>query len=126
VGVPDSEGKLKPFLTHSAIAIAAAVALSACSTPSTVQGMAPATGESFAGTYYPGIYPRVTDHSSALTFVGSSMALCRGNTTGAGDMTFAIACDDGRTGTITFTGTATKATGTGTLGKDQVTMTMVP
>jgi hypothetical protein len=112
----------------TAAALALTSALGGCSNTITVFGRAPATGESFAGLYDPGPFGPETIGltGSPVRFTSSSGPQCEGKPSGDGahgGMTLAITCDDGRTGTLTFDGPA-PAQGTGTIGKDQVTMTL--
>ena len=107
----------------AAVAIALGGALGGCAEDVRVQGMAPATGESFAGLSDPGPFHAVAD--GALTFASSSGAVCQGqpiNPNGGG--TTPITCNDGRTGTISFSGGPKELTGKGKIGKDDVTMTL--
>ena len=111
----------------SLLAIAALV-LGGCSHATTLLGRAPATGEGFAGLYDPGPFGPVTGSlfTSPVHFTSGNGPNCEGKPTGTGSgggMTLAITCEDGRTGTITFDGPA-PASGTGTIGKDQVMMTL--
>ena len=114
------------------LAAVAALALGGCSSTITLTGRAPGTGESFAGLYDPGPFgPGLGAGAGGLMgspvrFTSSSGPHCEGKPSGAGSgggMTLAITCDDGRTGTMTFDGPA-PAHGTGTIGKDNVLMTL--
>jgi hypothetical protein len=109
-----------------ATAAVAALALGGCSNTITLFGHAPGTGESFAGLYDPGPFGPDGLTGSAVRLTSSSGPNCDGTPTGGGSgggMTLDIKCDDGRTGKITFDGPA-PAHGTGTIGKDQVEMTL--
>ena len=110
------------------LAATAALVLGGCSNATTLLGRAPATGEGFAGLYDPGPFGSVTGSpfTSPVRFVSGNGPNCEGEPSGAGSgggMTVAITCDDGRTGTIAFDGPA-PAHGTGTIGKDQVVMSL--
>lgn len=109
------------------LAAVAALVLGGCSNTITLTGRAPATGESFAGLYDPGPFVATGNlMGSPVLFTSSSGPHCEGKPSGAGSgggMTLAITCDDGRTGTMTFDGPA-PAHGKGTIGKDDVMMTL--
>jgi hypothetical protein len=102
--------------------------LGACSNTITLTGRAPATGESFAGLYDPGPFGPEAGGiiGTPVRFTSSSGPHCEGKPTGEGSkggMTMAITCDDGRSGTMEFDGPA-PAHGKGTIGKDEVLMTL--
>jgi len=106
----------------------AALVVGACSNTITLTGRATATNESFAGLFDPG--PLGPDSlglfDSPVRLTSSNGSHCEGKPTGGGakeGMTLAITCDDGRTGTIVFDGPA-PAHGKGTIGKDDVVMTL--
>jgi hypothetical protein len=110
------------------LAVTAAFALGACSNTITLTGRATASNESFAGLFDPG--PFGPDSlgllDSPVLFTSSNGPHCEGKPSGGGTkggMTLAITCDDGRTGTMTFDGPA-PAHGKGTIGKDDVVMTL--
>ena len=102
--------------------------LTACSTPSTIQGSDLSTGESFAGSYTPHDFSSMTTlyDNTPVVFASSSMTICQGKTRddAGGAMTLDVNCADGRSGSITFTGKPEQMTGTGKLGKDPVTFTL--
>jgi len=96
------------------------MALGGCSNAVTMTGIAPATGETFAGMQDPGPFGIGFDGlNSPMRFASSNGPICEGRP--SGEMTLAVTCADGRTGTLTFKG-APPTTGSGTVGKDQVTM----
>ena len=103
--------------------------LSACSTPSTLQGSNPSTGESFAGSYTSDPFTGVTMlyDNTPVVFASSTAAICQGNTHGdaASTLVMDVTCQDGRSGTISFTGGPVQMTGSGKLGKDPVTFTLL-
>jgi hypothetical protein len=110
------------------IAAVAILVLGGCSSTITMFGRATGTNESFSGLYDPGPFGPGTGglFTSPVLLTSSNGPHCEGKPSGSGDkggMTLAITCDDGRTGTLTFDGPA-PAHGTGTIGKDQVVMTL--
>jgi hypothetical protein len=105
------------------LAAAALLVLSGCSNTITMFGRATATGETFDGLYDPGPGGIM---GSLVRLTSSNGANCEGKQSGTGPnggMTLAISCNDGRTGTLAFDGPA-PAHGKGTIGKDEVVMTL--
>ena len=103
--------------------------LAACSTPSTIQGSDPTTGESFAGSYTPHDLSGMTTlyDNTPVVFASSNATICQGQThaDAGGTLVADVTCADGRSGSISFTGGPAQMKGTGKLGKDPVIFTLV-
>ena len=101
-------------------AILALLLLAACATDRVVEGRIAATGESFTGPFDPGPFGGALEMESDRT-------KCTGRSTGSetiGTTVVVLLCDDGRAGSAVLLDGPTRATGTGVLGEDQVSLSI--
>lgn len=94
--------------------------LSACASDRTVEARINSTGESFTGTFDPGSFGGALEMESGRT-------KCTGRATGSetiGTTVVVLVCDDGRAGTAVLLDGPTRASGSGVLGDDQVSITI--
>ena len=95
--------------------------LAACTIDRTVEARVLKTGESFTGTFSPGSF------GGSLEMESSSGTRCTGRSTGSetvGTTVVVLVCDDGRAGTAVLLDGPTRATGSGVLGDDQVSLSI--
>jgi predicted small secreted protein len=98
-----------------------ALLLAACATNRTVEGRIAATGESFTGTFDPGSFGGSLEMESDRT-------RCTGRSTGSetiGTTVVVLLCDDGRAGSAVLLDGPTRSSGTGVLGEDQVSLSIL-
>jgi hypothetical protein len=94
--------------------------LAACATDRTVEAHIAKTGESFTGRFDPGTFAGSLEMESEKT-------KCTGRTAGSetvGTTVVVLICDDGRTGSAVLLDGPTRSTGSGTLGDDQVSLSI--
>jgi hypothetical protein len=94
--------------------------LAACATDRTVEAHIDRTGESFTGTFDPGSFGGSLEMESSRT-------KCTGRSTGSetiGTTVVVLICDDGRAGTAMLLDGPTRASGSGVLGDDQVSLSI--
>lgn len=94
--------------------------LAGCATDRTVEARINRTGESFTGTFDPGSFGGSLEMESSRT-------KCTGRSTGSetfGTTVLVLICDDGRAGTAVLLDGPTRASGSGVLGDDQVSLTI--
>ena len=98
----------------------AALALSACSSTLPVRGDIGATKEAFSGTA-----TGYMDGSGTMLLDSSSGAKCAGNFvyTNGREGDGVIRCDDGRSGTFTFSSTGSRGVGSGKIADQAFTFT---
>lgn len=95
-------------------------ALAGCATDRAVEAHVAKTGESFTGTWSPGSFGGALEMQSDRT-------KCTGRSTGSetiGTTVVVLLCDDGRAGSAVLFDGPTRATGTGVLGDDQVSVSI--
>jgi hypothetical protein len=101
---------------------AALLLLAACATDRTVEAHVSRTGESFTGTFDPGTFGGSLEMESA-----DGGVKCTGRSTGSetiGTTVVVLICDDGRAGSAVLLDGPTRATGSGVLGEDQVSLSI--
>jgi hypothetical protein len=101
-------------------ALGALLLLAACATDRVVEGRIASTGETFTGTWTPG------DWGGKLE-MDSDRTRCTGRSTGSeaiGTTVVVLLCDDGRAGSAVLVDGPTRASGSGILGDDQVSITI--
>lgn len=94
--------------------------LAACATDRTVEARIKQTGESFTGTFDPGTFGGSLEMESDQT-------KCTGRSTGSetiGTTVVVLICDDGRAGSAVLLDGPTRASGSGVLGDDQVSISI--
>jgi len=102
-------------------ALCALLLLAACASDRTVEAHINQTGESFTGTFDPGTFGGSLEMESAKT-------KCTGRSTGSeaiGTTVVVLICDDGRAGSAVLLDGPTRASGSGVLGDDQVSISIV-
>ncbi|GAB2176894.1 hypothetical protein [Dongia sp. agr-C8] len=95
--------------------------LAACAANRTVEARISSTGESFTGTFDPGSFGGSLEMESDRT-------RCTGRSTGSetiGTTVVVLLCDDGRAGSAVLLDGPTRSTGTGVLGEDQVSLSIL-
>jgi len=103
------------------ISLALLLLLAACSTDRAVEARVFSTGESFTGSYDPGTF------GGSLEMDSNKGAKCTGRTTGSetiGTTVAVLICDDGRAGSVVLLDGPTRASGTGVLGEDQLSISI--
>ena len=101
---------------------AALIALTGCAGDN-VTGRALATGETFTGSSRAALFG-----GDALSLESSKGTKCTGRGMGSeaiGSSVAVITCDDGRAGSVVFLDGPGQSVGTGVLGDDKVTFTIV-
>lgn len=94
--------------------------LAGCASDRTVEAHIGKTGESFTGTFDPGTFGGSLEMESERT-------KCTGRSAGSetiGTTVVVLVCDDGRTGSAVLLDGPTRASGSGVLGDDQVSITI--
>jgi hypothetical protein len=94
--------------------------LTACATDRSVEARIAQTGESFTGTFEPGTFGGSLEMESDRT-------RCTGRSTGSetiGTTVVVLVCDDGRAGSAVLLDGPTRASGSGVLGDDQVSLSI--
>jgi hypothetical protein len=102
-------------------AVCALLLLAACATDRTVEARIVKTGESFTGTYEPGTF------GGSLEMESAAGVKCTGRSTGSetiGTTVVVLICDDGRAGSAVLLDGPTRASGSGVLGDDQVSVSI--
>ena len=102
------------------LSLLALLLIGACTTDRTVEGRIARTGESFTGTWSPGSWGGSLEMESDRT-------KCTGRSTGSetiGTTVVVLVCDDGRAGSAVLLDGPTRASGSGVLGDDQVSISI--